>query len=207
MSLWQARDVSTKPRRASTWWIAPVLGLVVVVVAVSALVAHSLYHPPPATGAGPLGAPPSQASVPGVAQPGPTTVAFAPDVVTFPQHAEVLNVLQTYFNAINDKQYDEWLSVVTPTLGAEQSKQVFLSGYQSTHDGSIFVYRVDPAPQNGLRALVGFTSVQALADAPTQFPHACIHWQVVLPLTWDGSHKQWEIDAGITGSTPQTQAC
>jgi hypothetical protein len=199
--------VSTDSRRPSTWWIAPALGLVGVVVAVAALVARNLYHQPASVDVGRVAAPPSQASVPGSAQPGPTTVAFAPDFAVYPQHAQLLTLLQTYYDAINGKQYDEWLSVVTPTLAAEQSKEVFLGGYKSTHDGSIFVYRVDPAPQNGLRALVGFTSVQALADAPAQSPHTCIHWQVVLPLAWDDSRRQWEIDAGITGSTPQTQAC
>ncbi|HYS36145.1 MAG TPA: hypothetical protein VEO01_10990 [Pseudonocardiaceae bacterium] len=199
--------MSTDPRRASTWWIAPVLGLVGVVVAVAALAAHSLYNQPAATGPGPAVAPPSQASVPGSAAPGPTTVAFASDFAAFPQHGQLLNVIQTYYNAINDKKYDEWLSVVTPTFAGENPRDVFLKAYQSTHDSSIFVYRVDPAPQNGLRALVGFTSMQALADAPTQFPHACIHWQVVLPLTWDGNRKQWEIDTGTTGLTPQRQAC
>jgi len=199
--------VSTNPRRASTWWIAPVLGLVVVVVAVSALVAHSLYNPPPAIGAGPVAAPPSQASSPGSAAPGPSTIAFSTDFAAYPQHDQLLNVLQTYFNAINDKRYDEWLSVVTPTFAAERSKTNFLDGYKSTHDGSIFVFRVDPAPQNGLLALVAFTSVQALADAPDKFPHTCIHWQVVLPLSWDGNRKQWEIDAGFAGTSPQAQAC
>jgi len=184
-----------------------VLGLVVVVVAVAALIAHSLYHQQAAPGAGPVVAPPSQVSVPGSAQPGPTTVAFAPDFAAYPQQGQLLNVLQTYFNAINDKRYDEWLSAVTPTFAAEQSKDQFLLGYRSTHDGSIFVYRVDPAPENGLRALVGFTSVQDVADAPATYPHSCIHWQVVLPLAWDANRKQWEIDAGIAKSSPQKQAC
>jgi hypothetical protein len=199
--------VSTDPRRANTWWIAPVLGLVVVVVVVAALIAHNLYHQPASTGAGAVVAPQSQASVPASAQPGPSTVAFAPDVATFPQHAQLLNVLQTYYNAINDKNYDQWLSVVTPEFAAEEPEQSFLAGYQSTHDGSIFVYRVDSAPQNGLRVLVGFTSVQAPGDAPHDFKQACIHWHVVLPLSWDGGHQQWRIDNGVAVLTPQRQAC
>ena len=142
-----------------------------------------------------------------LSHPGPTTVAFAPDFVAYPQQGQLLNVLQTYFNAINDKRYDEWLSAVTPTFAAEQSRDQFLLGYRSTHDGSIFVYRVDPAPENGLRVLVSFTSTQAVADAPNQSPYPCIHWQVVLPLAWDADRKQWEIDAGIAKSSPQKQAC
>jgi hypothetical protein len=199
--------VSTDPRRANTWWIAPVLGLVVVLVAVAALIAHSLYHQQATPGAGPAVAPPSQVSVPGSAQPGPTTVAFAPDFAAYPQQGQLLKVLQTYFNAINDKRYDEWLSVVTPTFAAEQPKDQFLAGYRSTRDGSMFVYRVDPAPENGLLVLVAFTSTQDQADAPAAFPYKCIHWQVVLPVAWDANHKQWQIDAGIAKSSPQGQRC
>ncbi|HEY3611386.1 MAG TPA: hypothetical protein VGL06_28090 [Pseudonocardiaceae bacterium] len=199
--------MSTDPRRASTWWIAPVLGLVVVLVAVAALIAHSLYHQQAAPGAGSAVAPPSQASVPGSAQPGPTTVAFAPDFAAYPQQALLLKVLQTYFNAINDKRYDEWLSVVTPTFAAEQPEDQFLAGYRSTRDGSIFVYRVDPAPEHRLLVLVGFTSTQAKADEPAKYPYPCIHWQVVLPVAWDVNRKQWEIDAGIAASSPQGQQC
>jgi hypothetical protein len=197
--------VSTDPRRPTTWWAAPVLGLVVVVVAVAALVAHSIYHQPVAAAS--PGVAPGQSSVSSSAEPGPATVAFAQDFANYPQHTQVLAVLQGYFNAINDKQYDEWVSVVTPALAAEQTKQEFLDGYHTTHDGSIYVYRVDAAPQNGVRVLLSFTSVQALADAPQNFEHTCIRWQVVLPLAWDEKAKQYEIDAGITGSSPQTQAC
>jgi len=96
---------------------------------------------------------------------------------------------------------------VTPSLAAEQTRQGFLDGYKTTHDGSIYVYRVDSAPNNGVRVLLSFTSVQALSDAPQNFPHMCIHWQVVVPLAWDVKAKQYEVDAGITGSSPQKQAC
>ncbi|HEX9337331.1 MAG TPA: hypothetical protein VF892_15660 [Pseudonocardiaceae bacterium] len=193
------------PRRPTTWWVAPVLGVVFVVVAVAALVVHSAYRQPTASASS--GVAPGQSSVPSSAEPGPTTVAFAQDFANYPQHSQVLDVLQRYFNAINDKRYDEWVSVVTPALAAEQTKQAFLDGYHTTHDGSIYVYRVDTAPQNGVRVLLSFTSVQALNDAPQNFAHTCIRWQVVLPLAWDPKARQYEIDAGITGSSPQTQAC
>lgn len=174
--------------------------------AVAALVVHSIYHQPQGAAANP-GVAPGQSAVPSSAQPGPSTVAFAPDFANYPQHSQLLSVLQTYFNAINDKRYDEWLTAVTPTLAAEQTRQSFLDGYHSTRDGSIFVYRVDTAPQSGVRVLLSFTSVQALQDAPQNFPHTCIRWQEVLPLAWDPKAKQYEVDAGITGSSPQTQVC
>jgi hypothetical protein len=187
--------------------VAPVLGLVVVVAAVAALVVRDIYHQQPSSGSSGTGSPPGASSVPSSDQPGPTTVAYAQDFANYPQRTQVLEVLQGYFNAINDKRYDEWVSVVTPSLAAEQTEQAFRNGYKSTHDGSIYIYRVDNAPQGGVRVLLSFTSVQAQSDAPQNFPHTCIRWQVVVPLAWDGKARQFEVDAGITGSSPQKQAC
>lgn len=198
--------MTTDPRRASSWWVVPVLGLVVVFVAVAALIAHDLYHRNTTASAG-AAAPPGAATMPSSAQPGPGTVEYAQDFADYPQHTEVLAVLQTYFNAINQKRYDEWVSVVTPALAAEQTKEGFLNGYRSTRDGSMYVYRADTAPDNGVRVLLSFTSTQDLADAPPNFPHTCIKWQVVVPLAWDQKQRQFEVDAGITGSSPQVQVC
>ena len=183
------------------------LGLVVVVAAVAALIVRDIYHQQPSAGAAGTGSPPGASSVPGSGRPGPTTVAYAQDFANYPQHAQVLEVLQGYFNAINDKRYDEWVSVVTPSLAAEQTEQAFRNGYKSTHDGSIYIYRVDSAPEGGARVLLSFTSVQAQSDAPQNFPHTCIHWQVVVPLAWSEKAQQYQVDAGITGSSPQKQAC
>jgi hypothetical protein len=145
--------------------------------------------------------------VPGSAEPGPTTVAYAPDFANFPQHGQLLAVMQTYFDAINDRRYDEWLSVVTAARAAEQPKSTFLHDYNSTRDGSIYLYRADSAPDGGVRVLLGFTSTQAVGDAPPDFPYPCIRWQIVLPLAWDQKAKQYEVDAGLTGSEPQHQRC
>jgi hypothetical protein len=198
--------VPTDPRRPTTWWVAPVLGLVVIAVVAGALVANGLYHQQPVTTAG-LGSPPVHSSVPSSDEPGPSTVTFAQDFANYPQHSQLLAVLQSYFNAINDKRYDEWVAAVSPALAAEQTPADFLQGYHTTRDGSIYVYRADTAPANGVRVLLSFTSVQDLADAPQNFPHGCIRWQVVLPVAWDAKAKKYEVDAGITGSSPQKQAC
>ena len=100
------------------------------------------------------------------AEPGSPVVSVTPDVGKFAQHTEVQQLFQNYFDAINAKQYDKWLSVVTSDLAAEESRTQFLAGYRSTRDGSIVVYRVDNAPDRGLRVLLTFHSVQAVADAP-----------------------------------------
>jgi hypothetical protein len=179
--------------------------VVVVATAVAALLVHGVYQRSAA--AAPLVVSTGSSSVPRSAEPGSSVVTVTPDVLRFSGHTEVQQLFQTYFSAINAKRYDQWLSVVTPDLADEEPQAQFLSGYKSTRDGSILVYRVDSAPRNGLRVLLSFHSVQDVADAPPKFPFACVAWQVVSPLSWDPDDNQWKIDAGATGAAPQGKAC
>jgi hypothetical protein len=198
--------VPTDPRRPNnTWWIAPVLGVVVLTMAVGALVAHSIYHQPAVTAAPVVAS--TESSVPRKDEPGPSTVTFAPDVALYPQHTQVLAVLQTYFNSINDKDYDAYVSIATQASAAEQTKKQFTDNYATTRDGSIFVYRIDAAPHNGLRVMLSFVSTQALANAPTNLKSTCIQWQLVKPLAWDAATEQWQIDAGFATISPQSETC
>jgi hypothetical protein len=198
--------VPSDPSRQNRWWIAPVLGVVVVATAVTALLVHGVYQRS-AANAAPLVVSTGSSSVPHSAEPGPSVVTVTPDVLRFAHHTEVQQLFQTYFDAINAKQYDQWRSVVTSDLAEEEPRAQFLSGYQSTRDGSILVYRVDSAPDNGLRVLLSFHSTQDVADAPAKFPYGCVAWQVVSPLSWDSDDNQWKIDAGTTGESPQGKPC
>jgi hypothetical protein len=179
--------------------------VVVVATAVAALLAHGVYQRSAA--APPLVVSTGSSSVPRSAEPGSPVVTVTPDVLRFAEHTQVQQLFQTYFNAINAKRYDQWRSVVTSDLADEEPQAQFLNGYKSTRDGSILVYRVDSAPHNGLRVLLGFHSVQDVADAPARFPFACVAWQVVSPLSWDADDNQWKIDAGAAGAAPQGNAC
>jgi hypothetical protein len=198
--------VPSDPSRPNRWWIAPVLGVVVVATAAAALVVQGVYQQQPANSA-PVVVSTGSSSVPRGAEPGSSVVSVTPDVVKFAQHTEVQQLFQAYFDAINTKQYDKWRSVVTSDLADEEPRALFLNGYRSTRDGSIVVYRVDNAPDRGLRVLLTFHSVQAVADAPAKFPYGCVAWQVVSPLSWDTQQKGWKIDAGVTGASPQGNAC
>lgn len=201
MPLWHPRWVSD-PSRPARWWIVPVLGVVVVVTAVTALVVHDLYggtavaaqSPPPVV------VPSATSSVPPSAEPGSGVVTVTPDVEHFPQHADIQRLLQTYFDAINDRSYERWLSVVTSELADTKSQQQFVAGYETSIDGSIQVYRVDTELDGSLRVLVRFHSTQDAADAPPDFPYPCIVWYQVFPLTFDVDTQQWKIDAGTTSS-------
>ena len=181
------------------------LGVVVVVTAVSALVAHNLYGreaaaaPPP-----PVVVPSATSSVPPSAEPGSPVVTVTPDVARFPLHNDVQRVLQTYFDAINDRSYSRWRSIVTRDLAESKPESEFITGYETSIDGSILVYRVDTELDQSLRVLVRFHSTQNRSDAPADFRHGCIVWYQAFPLVYDNDAGQWKIDAGTTS---RRQAC
>lgn len=184
------------------------LGVVVVVTAVGALVAHTVYQRPAAAVATPPVVVPTESSpVPPTQEPGSPIVSVTPDVLRYPLHTQVQQLLQTYFDAINTQRYDLWRSVVTATMAKNKSERDFVAGYESTRDGSVVVYRVDPTIDGSLRVLLTFHSVQALADAPKDFQSRCIVWHVVWPLTFDPEDQRWKVDTGTTNEAPQRRAC
>lgn len=179
------------------------LGLVVVITAVGALVAHNLYQRP-------IGAQVSAGLAPSTstsnaAQPGSPTVRVSTEVSHYVLGNQVRTVLQKYFDAINHKKYADWRAVVTANRAQEELEPAFDTGYASTADGTIFVYRVDSTSSNGLVVMLSFHSEQDKSSAPKDFQHECIEWHVVWPLSWDG--KTMKVDAGESGKTPQRQVC
>jgi hypothetical protein len=183
------------------------LGVVVVATAVSALVAHNLYLQPAAAGPPPIVPTTGTSSMPSSEEPGPTQVQITPDVSRDTLHTNIQQILQTYFDAINDKSYGQWRSVVTAAMARQNPEKAFLQGYESTKDGSIVVYRVDTSPDGGLRVLLTFHSVQDVADAPPTYPHTCIAWRVVWALTDNADDNTWRVDAGTTDKSPQYGPC
>lgn len=179
------------------------LGVVVVATAIAALVARNLYHEQPAAGPPPVVST-TESSVAPAAEPGSTVVETTPDVAANSQGQQVQQVLQTYFDAINNRDYDKLLSVVTAQFAAAQPKQKFLSDYKTTSDGTIRVVRIDQAPF-GLSVMVTFHSMQDLAYAPKYAQFRCIQWQEVLPMVRQGDSLA--LDNSPTGASPQTQQC
>jgi hypothetical protein len=202
--------VSTEPSRPARWWIAPVLGAVVVVTAAAALVAHNTYQRPASAAVAstaPVVVAPESTSVPSTEEPGSPVVSITPDVAHFPLRTQVRQLLQTYFDAINSHSYRQWRSVVTPSLASTQTERQYEQGYRTTHDGTIVVYRVDTTLNSGLRVLLTFHSTQAAEDAPKTFPHDCIVWHLVWPLAWNPAANAWKIDAGTTDQSTKMRAC
>ncbi|HWC80645.1 MAG TPA: hypothetical protein VG756_11845 [Pseudonocardiaceae bacterium] len=197
--------MTTDPGRSSSrWWLAPLIGLIVLFTAGAGLAARSIYHQSStttATSSGTSSAPPTSTSVP----PGSTQVQLSADVTQYPLGNTVRQLLQTYFDATNDKNYQQWTSVATEARIVQTPRTTWLSGLKTTHDSDITVYRIDVAPQNGLRVLLAFTSTQDIKDAPDYAPYKCINWSVVWPLSLE--NNQWKLDAGSAGKTPAFSAC
>ncbi|MEV4314322.1 hypothetical protein [Actinocrispum sp. NPDC049592] len=136
--------------------------------------------------------------------PGPRQVAATSDAGSHPQYAEISQMLQNYFDGINDKKYAVWRSAVTRARASDLPEEKWNSDYASTKDGNIVVYRIT-ATQRGLSVLVTFTSTQKVTDAPQELPSDCIDWSIVLPVVKeDGS---WRIDSGAESRSPRHEKC
>jgi hypothetical protein len=115
-------------------------------------------------------------------QPGAKTVVFVADAAAHPDAARVRALLQNYFDAINQGNYQLWSSTVLAQRTRDTNKNDFLTQYRSTVDTSIVVHRLEAWPGGGLLALISFTSVQDPAYAPPDLRVRCLRWRVSYPL-------------------------
>ncbi|HEV2780894.1 MAG TPA: hypothetical protein VGX25_16030 [Actinophytocola sp.] len=183
-------------------WVLPMVLLALLAAAVGGLVARQVYaSPEPAP---PAAAVPSAGTVPPSDQPGSPTVMPTEEAAAHPRYETVRGLLQTYFDAINARDYARWRTVVSDRRAGNQPELKWRTDYRSTKDGSIAIWRIETGPADG-RVLISFTSVQDVADAPLELPEPCIHWRVVIPLTMeDGA---WKLDSGPSSSAPQHEKC
>jgi hypothetical protein len=169
------------------------------------LLARELYRQPDPEPDAVL-AQPSSTARPLEQQPGPSVVELTPDAAAHPQHENVRQLLQTYFDAINDRDYEKWKLTVTKTRIQAKPLSDWLKDYRTTRDGSILVYRIDALSDRDLRVLIGFTSTQDPQDAPAELPRAsCVHWRLTLPVTLE--QGRWKVDTAAGYTTPEITAC
>ena len=184
------------------------IGVVLVLTAVGGLVARSIYQPA-ASASTPAAAPPptTNASTSGTPSPDPTSsqVKLSSDAASSPYGSSVLDLLQAYYNAINGDSYEGWEQTVTANFVQTIPQPNWESGYKSTEDRGMYVYRINSAPGGQLRVLITFTSRQAVSKAPKSAPYSCIDWNSVLTVvnTRDGLR----IDNGSAGGYPITTEC
>jgi hypothetical protein len=194
-------------QRGPRLWLA-LLG-VAVLTAAAGLVGRELYRPrveevtvsqPPAGATSGSKTPSSS-----VEPPGPPGVVATQDVVQHPQYNDVKQMVQDYFDAINEKSYDKFRTTITAARAREMDRNTFDKDYATTTDGTILIYRMEAAPENKLRVLLSFTSKQAVEAAPPELQKECIQWRVVWPLTKEGN--RWRLDIGPEAKAPRHEEC
>ncbi|GAA3051173.1 hypothetical protein [Actinokineospora globicatena] len=187
-------------------WLLPVILVAVVVAAAAAMVARELYATVAVERqAQPAPILPSAGTIPISAQPGPRDVRATQDATGHPLYETVRQLLQTYFDAINGKNYARWKTTVTDARVKDMPEDTWRAAYRTTQDGSIVVYRIETGPVSSARVLLTFVSKQDPADAPLELPAECIRWNVIFPLA--DVEGEWRIDAGPTGASPQHDRC
>jgi hypothetical protein len=169
-------------RSVSPWlkWGLPVTAVVLLAAVVGGLGARHLYGQPPKAVVTP--ASPVQTPVP---QPGADTVVLSPAAAEHPDSRMVQSLLQIYFSAINNKRYDQWATTVVAEKQQELPEGKWRDAYATTVDGSITVYEIETGPNESLRVLLTFTSVQDPSRAPVQLRAPCVRWRVAYPLVQD----------------------
>lgn len=185
-------------------WLAPVLILVVSVTVAGGLWVRDLYQRSETSDPGALAVPQSQSLAPHE-QPGSSEVQLSTDAARHPHSQTVRGLLQAYIDGINERNYDKWKTSVTLARINDKPEDAWLEAYRSTTNGSVVVHRIETAPDDRLRVLVGFTSTQDAADAPEKFVAECIKWRLVLPLTQEDGH--WKIDVTPPGSPVERSRC
>ncbi|HEX3789023.1 MAG TPA: hypothetical protein VHW44_14255 [Pseudonocardiaceae bacterium] len=194
----------SRPDRPNRWWLAPVIGLVVLFAAGSGLAARTIYQRAADTSVATGASTPPRTTGPSSASPAPNTgtVQLLADASAYPQSAQVAALLQTYFDAVNNGNYGLWRKSVITKLAQQNPEASWQAGRQTTSDRQISVFRIDAAPDDELRVLVTFTSRQEPAYAPQPDPTDCTHWQNIMSLA-RGSSGSWL----IAGSIVQHQPC
>ena len=104
-----------------------------------------------------------------------SAVLLSPAAAVHPRAAEVRQVLQQYFDAINHHDFQSWKRAVGQEQSAPQTRDRWQTAYATTADSNIAVAGLSDGP---LRAHTMFTSQQDVALAPAALPVPCIDWDV-----------------------------
>ena len=144
------------------------------------------------------------ASMPDGYTPGPSadeSVLLSASAGRHPRADEVQQTLQRYFDAINRRDFQAWLTVVGPDQSVSQTAQDWSHGYSTTVDSNLVIADIADDP---LRVRLMFTSEQATEFAPKRLPATCINWDLTYLLT---DHDGGLMLSGIDPSMQSMTAC
>jgi hypothetical protein len=98
------------------------------------------------------------------------------------QHAdEVVALFRRYFNAINTRDYELWVSTLSQERVPDGDLK-FHNDYSTTSDERVHIVDITE-DGDGLVAIVSFRSHQDPSKAPTDSPYPCLDWQMKYPLS------------------------
>jgi hypothetical protein len=164
------------------------LGLVVVTVLAVAAIATlaSAIPPPPQTAAQAAG---SDSTVPNsVVAPATPAASATPDVQA------IQSALSTYFNAVNNRDYDTAWAQYTPQEQARiGSEQQYIQGEETTHVSNMALTGVVSRSPGVAQVTYTFTSTQDASKSPDGQP--CDSWTLVYTMVSTGS--AWLIDNAV----------
>ncbi len=108
-----------------------------------------------------------------------STVQMSPSVRAHANAGQVAQLMQGYFDAINQHNYSSWSQLVLPSTVRTQGSDAWLQSYATTADSSIWLQEIQDDP---VRVTVKFTSEQDPDLAPADLPVHCIDWTLTYRL-------------------------
>ena len=125
------------------------------------------------------------ASTPSPVVIGSTAVALSPGVSGQAEAGSVARFLTQYFAAINDHDYQAYISLFEPAGQQNGSAEKFRSGYRTTTDSDETLVALSALANGKLAASLTFDSHQDPADSATGT--ACTTWGITLYLVPAGT--------------------
>lgn len=155
---------------------------------------------PSMTGSGDQGS--ADETEPPAVEPGPTPleVVVAPRAASARYAAQVADLLQRYFTAINHGDYDAWLTTVS-TDQAVRERTGWEHDYSTTFDEDIIITDIEHGDQLTVR--IQFTSHQDVEFAPPDLPETCVRWDVIYEIVDEGVGLR----VGLSAAPPAMAPC
>lgn len=145
----------------------------------------------------------AQASPTASATPAASTVGISSAAAASPDAAQVQELTDRYFTAINAHDYSAYSSLLDARMRQQNPQSTFSSGYATTQDSAETLTAISSAGSGKLAATVSFTSHQSPAKSAND--SACTKWLITLYLLPDGNG--YLITAAPPGYRASYQSC
>jgi hypothetical protein len=151
--------------------------------------------------------PTPSSSVPSVTptptSPAGTLVPVGPGVASDAHTAAVDTFVTEYFSAINNHNYDQYLSLLSPANRRTVTLQTFNSGFSSTTDSQEMIISIAPYGSGVTGVTMSFVSHQQPSQSATN--SSCTEWRITLFLKRSGG--RYYIGPAPAGYQAQFSAC